>query len=158
MTSARAELYLAFGLSICLFLASGSVASDEGEFTFPTLKSQPVVIQSVVRTADRYALIVLNRSSKTIHGIAFTFAGTRCTRPYKPGWPLELRDGLNLEPGANASVDISKSKVDAVAAGSLASCGRAIATEIAVTRVSFADGSKWELGDRVRVGETLENR
>jgi hypothetical protein len=153
-----AEQYLVVGLCICLFLASGSVASDEAEFTFPTLKSQPAVIQKVVRAAEVYTLVVVNRSSSTIQGIAFTFAGTRCTPPYKPGWPVETRDGLKLAPGATASIGIRKSRVDAVAAGSLASCGHAMATEIVVDSVTFADGSKWDLGDRVRAGEKSETR
>lgn len=158
MTGVRTDLHLALGLGCCMVLASGSVASDEAAFTFPTLKSQPVAIQRVVRSPDHYALQVHNRSSRTINEIAFTFAGTTCTRPYKPGWPTELREGLDLPPGGYASIDISKSIVDGVAARTVASCGHAMATEIAVTRVRFADGSNWDLGERVRAGEKHDDR
>jgi hypothetical protein len=139
-----------------LFLALANAATSEGDFIFPTLKSQPVEIDHVVRKPNDYVLVVLNRSLKTIKALEFTFAGTACIPPYKPVWPVELRDGLVVPPSAHVSVEIPRSVIDGVAARSLKSCGHAVATEISVHHVRFADGSNWDLGERVRAGEPYD--
>lgn len=153
----RTEIRLAAAISVCLVVASGNVGSAEVEFAFPTLKSQPVVIQRLILSAEQYAVLFLNRSSKTIRGLDLTIAGTACTRPYKPAWPSVMRDNLDVLPGSYASVDIPKNVIADVAARSFASCGHAVATEVAVTSVRFADGSTWDLGDAVRAGEPYEH-
>ena len=135
-----------------LLLALGSLAAEEG-FTFPTLGSQPVVIRRAVRADEDYALVVFNRSSKKVSGIDLVFAGTRCNPPYKPAWPGEVRNDLDISPGAQASIHIPARILDDVAERSATSCGHAVATEIAVAGVRFGDGSHWDLGERVRAGE-----
>ena len=142
----------------CLLLASGDTASPESDFTFPALRSQPVVIERVARSGEDDLLVVLNRSSMTIHEVAFVFAGKACTPPYKPVWPGHKRDGLVISPGARVSIRVPKGVIDGVVARSLASCGHSTPTEVGVVHVHFADGSDWDLGDRVMAGETLEER
>jgi len=115
-----------------------------------------VIIHHVLRSTEHDVLVVFNRSQKTIQRIGFTFAGEACTRPYKPGWPYQSREKLGISPGSHASVSIPTKVVDGVAARSAASCGRVIPTTIAVTDVRFTDGSTWDLGDRVRAGESYE--
>jgi hypothetical protein len=148
-----AKAWIALAITGVVAQALGLGASADDEFSFPTLKSQPATIHHVTRSAEHYVLTVFNRSSKTIHGIDITFAGTRCTRPYKPGWPHESRENMNITPGGYAEMNIARRILDGVAAGSLASCGHSIPTEIAVTYVRFKDGSNWDLGDRVKSGE-----
>ncbi len=144
--------------SACLFLALGNAAASEKDFTFPALRSQPVVIERVANSGNEYLLVVFNRSLKTIQELAFVFAGRACTPAYKPVWPAEKRDGLAISPGTYGSIRVPKGVLDGVAAGSLASCGHATPTEVGVVHASFADGSSWDLGDRVRAGEAFEAR
>jgi len=143
-------------LSVVAALVLSHAASAGGEFAFPTLKSQPATIHHVTRSAENYVLTIFNRSSKTIHGLGMTFAGTMCTPPYKPGWPHQSRENLDVPPGAYVEVNVLRHIVDGVAARSLASCGHDVPTTIAITDVRFKGGSNWELGERVKSGEPYE--
>lgn len=136
-----------------MFLGVGCTVLAADEFTFPALESQPVAVTQASRSDEHYTLVVQNRSPRTVREIEFVFAGVACTRPYKPVWPLQTRTVLNIQPGASGSVEIPLAVIDHVAERSLRSCGRTMATEIAVNRVRFADESVWDLGDRVRAGE-----
>lgn len=147
---------MALAASACLFLAFGNTAFSGTGFTFPALASQPAKISRVAHSASHYELIVFNRSPKTIRDIEFVFAGTTCSPPYKPAWPGKKHEGPAVPPGAYISIKIQGALIDGVAARSLASCGYATPTEIAITYIRFADGTNWNLGERVRSGEQYE--
>lgn len=136
-----------------MFVGVGLTVLAADEFAFPALESQPVTVRQANRTGEYYTLVIQNRSPKAVQEIQFVFAGVACTPPYKPVWPLQTRSGLNVEPGANGSVEVPLAVIDDVAERSLRSCGRTMPTKIAVNRVRFADDSVWDLGDRARVGE-----
>jgi hypothetical protein len=156
MRGSGGDAWRRFTIAISVCLAIGRGAFAQGDFSFPTLKSQPAVIREVVRSGKQDAIVIVSRSSRPIRGIRLIFAGSACTPHYKPGWPTVSRDNLNIAPGESASVSVPASPVDGVAARSLASCGHAVATEVAVTDVRFADGSTWSLGDQVKSGEKRE--
>lgn len=139
-----------------ILLMWGSDASSDTDFTFPSLTSQPVNIDHVVRSADHYVMVVFNRSSKTIQGIEFVFAGTACRPPYKPSWPVDKRDSIVLPPNAHVSLRVQRAVIDGIAAKSMVSCGHAVPTEIGITHVRFADSTSWDIGDRVRAGERFQ--
>src|SRR5262245_8241908 len=68
-----ANLLVAF---FSLLLAGSILSLGDTLFTFPSLESQPVLIERAERSDDKYRLTIFNRSEKAVASVILVFAGS----------------------------------------------------------------------------------